>query len=380
MHDNPGPPMPPPSNTFGPPAPAYNNFTAPTFNNPGPPALTTVTATPSPEPKASPVEAPAAEPEIPKERLVAITMAFSIPGIASAQNPKPAPKRDRITKGASIVLDGITRMDFIKAFLAAHNLDALYSPGVHSGPDFKIWWSNILGGKGGAHTIQTDAQFAKAVTDILAKDKMKKTLAAVSVKFDIDTMAGFRIKQLVPQVGAFSEASQLHGHFILQLKQKWKCEKHLGEHGEPGYCYTSDDRHLLLNNLRFKSWAAALAAGDTTKSHPPNAPKFDGVRDRTSPDPAPSVATLGLLKKLTRRKRRHHSSSPLSTPPRAPSPPRASSPVLPPHLQLTACLDALKAAHNVDLTMHETVLAEMELTPAIIPHVPVLRLCEVGCS
>ncbi|GLB45420.1 hypothetical protein LshimejAT787_2500090 [Lyophyllum shimeji] len=427
MHNNSVPSVPPPYNNFGPPAPAYNNFATTALNDPGPPAPAIVSAGPIPESEAGPAEAPAAEPETPKERLVAITMAFSIPGTVSARNPKPAPKKDRITKGASIVLDGITRMEFIKAFLAVHDLDDQYSPGVHSGPNFKIWWSNILGGKGGAHTIQTDAQFATAITDILAKDKTKKTLAAVSVEFDIDTMAGFRIKQPapwvegngaafeeelaygthVPQVGAFSEASQLHGHFILQLKQKWKCEKHLGEHGEPGYCYVSDNGHLPLNNLRFKSWASALAAGDTTKNHPPNAPEFDGVRDGTLPGPRPrgrmgpypaaassaassstaaggsdlsaliSVATLGLLKDLTRRKRRHHSSSPPSTPPRAPSPPRAASLVPLPHLQLTACLDAFKTAHNIDLTMHEAVLAEMELTPAIIPHVPVRRLCEV---
>ncbi|GLB43898.1 hypothetical protein LshimejAT787_1500820 [Lyophyllum shimeji] len=221
IHNNSVPPVPPPYNDFGPPAPAYNNFAGVTFNDPGPPMPAMVNASPIPESEAGPAEAPAVEAETRKERLVAITMAFSIPGTTSARNPKPAPKKDRVTKGASIMLDGITRI-----------------PEVHSGPNFKIWWSNILGGKGGAHTIQTDAQFATAVSNILAKDKTKKTLAAVLVEFDIDTMAGFHIKQPapwvegnaaafeeelaygthVPQVGAFSEASQLHGHFILQAE------------------------------------------------------------------------------------------------------------------------------------------------------------------
>ena len=55
--------------------------------------------------------------------------------------PKGLVKQKPKTKMTNIVLDKITRTDFIKAFLATHNLSDKYSPGVHSGPDFKLWWS-----------------------------------------------------------------------------------------------------------------------------------------------------------------------------------------------------------------------------------------------
>ena len=55
--------------------------------------------------------------------------------------PKGLVKQKPKTKMTNIVLDKITRADFIKAFLATHNLSDKYSPGVHSGPDFKLWWS-----------------------------------------------------------------------------------------------------------------------------------------------------------------------------------------------------------------------------------------------
>ena len=55
--------------------------------------------------------------------------------------PKGLVKQKPKTKMTNIVLDKITHADFIKAFLATHNLSDKYSPGVHSGPDFKLWWS-----------------------------------------------------------------------------------------------------------------------------------------------------------------------------------------------------------------------------------------------
>ncbi|KAG6904262.1 hypothetical protein DXG01_011326, partial [Tephrocybe rancida] len=214
----------------------------------------------------------------------------------------------------------------------------------------------------------------------------------------------------VPQVGTFSEESQLHGKFILMLKEKWKCEKHLGEHGEPGFCYTSTKGHFALNHLRFKSWAAAWAAGTCTKMEPPHTLEFDGAHDelvstrprgRTGPYPATvaaspstvghdmstllSVATATLLNDLTCRssgsrgkRHRHYSSSPPSSPPRASSPsPHADTSIPAAGSELTACLNDFKNLKDVDLTMHEALLNDLELTPAIIPEVPVARLCEV---
>jgi len=47
----------------------------------------------------------------------------------------------------------------------------------------------------------------------------------------------------------------------MQLKQKWSCEKHLGEHGEPGYCYiAATGEHLGLNSRKLKLWAAAIVS------------------------------------------------------------------------------------------------------------------------
>jgi len=124
--------------------------------------------------------------------------------------PKGLVKQKPRTKMTNIVLDNITRADFIKAFLATHNLSDKYSPGVHSGPDFKLWWSGLpyvlflilkvvssficSGGKSGAATIQTDDDFHVALQHLLSKPKAKCT---VSVEFDLDNMMGFRIQQPV---------------------------------------------------------------------------------------------------------------------------------------------------------------------------------------
>ena len=57
----------------------------------------------------------------------------------------------------------------------------------------------------------------------------------------------------------FSDATQLHGRFILELKKKWPCQQHYGEHGELGFCYvTPAGEHIHLNSLHLKAWAAAM--------------------------------------------------------------------------------------------------------------------------
>lgn len=70
--------------------------------------------------------------------LVNITMAFLAPGKAVRGN-KIAMKPARITKMDHIVIT--SRTDFITAFLAVHELAEQFSPGVHSGPVFKLWWT-----------------------------------------------------------------------------------------------------------------------------------------------------------------------------------------------------------------------------------------------
>lgn len=62
----------------------------------------------------------------------------------------------------------------------------------------------------------------------------------------------------VPSVSSFSSDERLNGEFILKLKAQWKCQRHHGEHGQPGYCYiTPAGKCIPLNNHRFDAWAAA---------------------------------------------------------------------------------------------------------------------------
>jgi hypothetical protein len=49
-------------------------------------------------------------------------------------------KRSKLTISETIVLEDISRTDFIAAFLVMHGLSKQYCPGVHSGPAFKLFW------------------------------------------------------------------------------------------------------------------------------------------------------------------------------------------------------------------------------------------------
>jgi len=111
----------------------------------------------------------------------------------------------------TIRLNTVSCIDFIKAILKIHGLAKTFSPGVHSGPKFKIWWTGARfvprpcpfclvltalssGGKGGAPLIQNDHQFGVMLAALLKKDKSK---VHISVEIDLDDMEGFRIKQVV---------------------------------------------------------------------------------------------------------------------------------------------------------------------------------------
>ncbi|TFY76970.1 hypothetical protein EWM64_g7043 [Hericium alpestre] len=227
-----------------------------------------------------------------------------------------------MTKFEYIKMDSISRVDFVKAFLRVHDLDNQYSPSVHAGPDFKLWWTGSNGGKASALTIENDRDFVLALSTLMQKNRCT---CAVSVEFDTDGMDGYRIRKLqvpvladdsgfaelaygtrVLNVDHFSNDAQLHGPIILELKQKWVCQQHLGEHGEPGHCYiTPNGDHIGLNARRLKFWAAAIAAHDVTKHDPPNSLEFDGARDgrmittkphgRSGSQPALAPATTSQL-------------------------------------------------------------------------------------
>ncbi|KAG6846921.1 hypothetical protein H0H93_011079 [Arthromyces matolae] len=315
-----------------------------------------------------------------------------------------------------IKMENISRTEFIKQFLSVFNLATHFSPGVHSGPDFKFWFTGI--NKTGAATIQTDHDFDVVAKALLSKDRRGR--CQVNVEFDIDTMDGFRIKQpaqlsttsqtssneeellygtRVPSLENYSVTTQLHGQWIKQLKEKYPCASHTGEHGENGFCFvTGGGKHIGLNNRRLKAWAAAIAAGDATKSMPPNIPEFDGARDggdgaprtrgRTGPFSTSSSSASGpvdqstllfsaLIASLQRGRSRSRSPRP-STPVKRrreetmvfSSPPEAGT-------EIEACLRDFAKDKAIDMIGAGSTLRDLELTPDIIPQVPVARLCEI---
>jgi len=207
----------------------------------------------------------------------------------------------------------------------------------------------------------------------------------------------------------------------MELKATWPCSTHLNEHGGAGFCYvTNTSEHVRLNARRLKAWAAAIvcfsitsllalnlffqAAHVATKLVPPNISEFDGSRDGRLPGPRPrgragpglSAATpnqqlgdmmqfisglLPLLGNMSRKRARSESSSPIR---RSPVTPVRKAPVSPPlspiptaNSELRSCLSDFAEAKGIDLTVCEESLTALDLTPDIIPDVPVQRLCDI---
>lgn len=77
--------------------------------------------------------------------LVSVLMQFLVqmPGPAS-RGSKVVKKKTKLTKSDYIVLEGITHTDFITSYLSIHGLSEQYSPGVHSGPAFKLYWTGSV--------------------------------------------------------------------------------------------------------------------------------------------------------------------------------------------------------------------------------------------
>ncbi|KIK05387.1 hypothetical protein K443DRAFT_3876 [Laccaria amethystina LaAM-08-1] len=127
----------------------------------------------------------------PAGHLINVTHLYSkLPPVQGPCTRPAAPKKGKITKLDNIILEGTTCVNFIKAFFRAHNINDQYSPGVHSGPDFKLWWSSSSGRKTGAHSIQNNTQFMIALQ---ALHKQGKNKTHVSIEFNIDAMEGFWI-------------------------------------------------------------------------------------------------------------------------------------------------------------------------------------------
>ncbi|KAG6836198.1 hypothetical protein H0H93_010421 [Arthromyces matolae] len=361
--------------------------------------------------------------EPPAGFLVSVTMIFSAPAAPNARG-RSGVKKEKSVKMERIKIDGITRTDFIKEFLRIHSLSDHYSPGVHSGPQFRIWWTGIT--KSSAAMIQTDQEFLVVRETLATKERTK---CQVSVEFDVETMEGFRIAHpivtpaaaasqaddellygtRVPSVAGFSADAQLNGRYILMLQEKWPCATHRGEHGEVGFCYISPtSEHIRLNNRRLKAWADAMAAGEATKNEPPNVPLFDGPRDgllsmgrprgrkgNVNDAIAPNsgdqnallmavlISSLKGKRSRSRSRSRSHSPSPKKRQPLSPvtnqqvTSATPLSPMPEPGSELHACLKDFAVTKGIDLMACEEALAVRDLTPDIIPKVPVARLCDV---
>ncbi|KAG1747748.1 uncharacterized protein EDB91DRAFT_1235773 [Suillus paluster] len=277
----------------------------------------------------------------PVGHLVSILMNFSL----QAQGPvtcgsKVVKKKSKLIKSDYIVLKGITHVDFITAYLSIHGLSDQFSPGVHSGPPFKLYWTgsakflDASGGKGGVTTIDNNHQFSVAMGTLMKKNK---TICQAGVEFDVDEMDGYRICN----ADHFLEQDQLHGTIILQLKKKWPCVQHQGEHGDVGFCYVS-------------IWAATIAAADATKHEPPSTIDFDGVRDGYLLESKPCG--------------RHKTHGQAVIPALSPHPAAGS--------ELHTCLWDFTEVSGIDIIICEDALMALELTPDVIPDVPVARLCE----
>ncbi|KDQ48988.1 hypothetical protein JAAARDRAFT_51925, partial [Jaapia argillacea MUCL 33604] len=292
----------------------------------------------------------------------------------------------------------------------AHSIGDQFAPSDILGPIYKVWWTGM--NKGAAGTIETDSDWAPAIAAILKK----KATCAVNVEYDLDTLQPYQIRKRpisfpdadeyageelthgtkVPRIDAFSDTAQLHGGIILELKGCYVCkEGHLGEHGEPAYCYPSPRGHVALNLKRFREWAAAIAGDDATRKTPPNTALFQSTRDggvkprgcsgphsgskpgssSTTSSTDASVANtmlLAMIPLMTTLAGAQFASSTFNprNPPVTPSRDRIqnvmpSSPIPEPPSELHDCLVAFREKRHIDVVASKcTVSRLMELTDA----------------
>ncbi|TFK80000.1 hypothetical protein K466DRAFT_504633 [Polyporus arcularius HHB13444] len=358
--------------------------------------------------------------------LISVAVTYTPPSSTNTRSTRTAAKKakEKHVKSDHIRLDIASRAEFIQAALAIHELDEQYRAGAHSGPAMKVWWTGS-GGKSDAPTIDNDHDFEVTRTEIM---KRNKTSTKVNIEFDLDGMEGYRVRKRVmspssarahklilsgirsrgPRLDLFSEEEQLDGTMILQLKAKWPCARHQGEHGEPGHCYVdASGEHLGLNSRKLKLWAAAIRAADATKHHPPNTVEFDCLRDgrlntakargRTGPNPPAasssdmsSLVMAALLPLITNQlTAAAQGAVPLAAAQpavSAPSTPRrrqAQPPAVPVSpspavgTELHTCIGDFLKAKGIDVSDAEPALADLELTPDIVNEVPIARLCDV---
>ncbi|KAF8833484.1 hypothetical protein BDN67DRAFT_1017509 [Paxillus ammoniavirescens] len=258
----------------------------------------------------------------------------------------------------------------------------------------------------------------------------KSSVCTVSVAYDLDMMSAFRKNKRptalvedsdladagdeliegskVPHLENYSDASHLNGHFILRLKQRWKCQKHAGEHGELGYCYIkADGQHFGLNIRRFGMWSAAIADGVTTIEHPPNCELFQDAltldhavpsrpHGKTGPhmhrstpltteQPTTALdmniinaliaaAVLPMVSRLNQDQGHPVAmTTPASSTIVAPSGPVSEVSVE----ELCVMLEAFYLDADINIVHHAHLLAELGFKPKVIAVLPVARVSEV---
>ncbi|EDR06779.1 uncharacterized protein LACBIDRAFT_328512 [Laccaria bicolor S238N-H82] len=224
-----------------------------------------------------------------------------------------------------------------------------------------------VGGKKGV-TIENDREYMVMIEAILKKAKTCQPLLAHDTE---DT----------PELQYGTKQDQLHSEIILELKQKWPCEWHQGEHGEVGFCYVDPTgNHLGLNHCKLAMWASAIAAHDATKHEPPNNIHFNTLCDATPPPDSTSALMPALIAHLIPKPPAAPVETPAPTTPRKPKPlitPTPVSPIPSRSAELHTCLADFLKTEDVNLLHSEAVLAALNLTPGIIPDVPVPHLIEV---
>ncbi|KAH7917991.1 hypothetical protein BV22DRAFT_1134941 [Leucogyrophana mollusca] len=208
-----------------------------------------------------------------KDYLISITMSClqaetaAVPTCGGRAKVKKIPT----TKHVRLVLDGMTRVQFLTEVLKVHGLVDEYRPEF----PIKLWWSGSPGGQKQASSIENNNEFNTALSSIVKKPSTCNPLALAN---DEDDPTG-TFKEAIDRSKVYHlNAARLNGHFILLIKNQWKCQLHTGEHGEPGFCFIrADSEHFGLNTRWLAIWGAAVVGGHTSILVPPNCQAFEGA-------------------------------------------------------------------------------------------------------
>ncbi|KAJ7870011.1 hypothetical protein B0H13DRAFT_1896382 [Mycena leptocephala] len=144
---------------------------------------------------------------------VNVSVKYSAPDKLS-RGMKVVIKKYQDSKFGMIDIAGMDRCTFVQSTLAIHPFGADYSPGVHQGPPFKISWTGSPGGKSGAVTIDNDQEWEVAAAAL----KRKNTKPAVHVEYNLDNMAGYRVRKRPHSPdGGSDDPELLHGTKVPHL-------------------------------------------------------------------------------------------------------------------------------------------------------------------